>query len=82
MNGVLDTYEHTIKLIQSVVDAHYIKLDNLIEFCNGVVRDLPWKLNNALEDKDENNTHHLACQLVLLCERMMRRFKSDLKELK
>lgn len=79
LNEILDEYECTINLLQPSLDAYRTKLANLIEFCNVVAIDLPWKLENALEDMDENNTHPSARDLVLLCERMMRRFKEELK---
>ncbi|KAI5389830.1 hypothetical protein KIW84_075223 [Lathyrus oleraceus] len=71
LNEILDEYKCTINLLQPSLDAYRTKLANLIEFCNGVAIDLPWKLENALEDMDENNTHPSARDLVLLCERMI-----------
>lgn len=82
MNGVLDTYECTINLLQPTVVTYWTKLAKLLEFCNGVARDLPWRLENALEDMDENTTHPSVCNIIFLCDRMMQRFKDDLKELK
>lgn len=71
MNEILDEYERTINLLQPTIVTYRMKLANLVEFCNGMARDLPWRLDNALEDMDENNTHPSARDLVLLCERMM-----------
>lgn len=80
--GVLDTYEHTIKLLHPTVATYCTKLASLIEFCNSVTRDLPWRLDNNLKDMDGNDTHPTMCNLVLICERMMWRFKDELKDLK
>lgn len=66
LNGVLDTYEHTINLLQPTVVTYRTKLTNLIEFYNSVAMDQPWRLDNALEDMDENNTHPSVCHLILL----------------
>lgn len=39
-------------------------------------------MEDALEDEDESNTPHSILWYVFLCERMMKMFKSELKELK
>lgn len=78
LNEILDEYECTINLLHPSVVAYH-KLANLIDFYNDVAIDLPWKLENSLEDMDEKNTHPSTHDLVLLCERMMRRFKEELK---
>lgn len=71
LNEILDEYEHTINLLQPSVVTYHTQLDNLIELCNGMARDLPRKLDNPLEDMDENNTRPSARDLVFLYERMM-----------
>lgn len=82
LNWVLDTYERTINLLQPTVATYPTKLANLIEFYNSMAIYLPWRLDNALEDMDENNNHPLVCHIVLLYEIMMRRFKDEMKDLK
>lgn len=58
------------------------KYDGLVRFCNELVKEVPWRLDDALEDIDESNTPPSILRFVYICERMMTRFKVELKELK
>lgn len=54
----------------------------MVEFCNWLTIDMPWKLRDALKDMDKDNAHPSAFNFVLFCEGMMQRFKKELRELK
>lgn len=41
LNEILDEYESNINLLQPTVVTCRMKLANLIDFCNGVAKDLP-----------------------------------------
>lgn len=48
MNAKLDTYEGTIYFLHVGRDGYREKLTILVEFCNWLIEDMPWKLRDAL----------------------------------
>lgn len=82
MNGLLNTYARSINILQHVATMYRAKYDGWVRFCNKLTMELPWRLEDALEDEDEINTPHSILWFVFLYEWMMKRFKSELKELK
>ncbi|KAI5426979.1 hypothetical protein KIW84_032417 [Lathyrus oleraceus] len=56
MNGLLDTYAGSINLLQPVVVMYQANYDFLVRFCNELTKEVPWKLEDALEDAYENTT--------------------------
>lgn len=58
------------------------KYDCLVRFCNELTKEVPWNLEDALKDADENTTPHSILQFIYLCDCMIKRFKVELKELK
>lgn len=82
MNGLLDTYDKSIKLLQHVAAMYRAKYEFLVRFCNELTKEVPWKLEDALEDADESTTPYSILRFTCLCDCMMKRFKVELKELK
>ena len=82
MNSLLDTYVGSINLLQPAAALYRAKYDCLARFCNELNQEVPWKLEDALEDTDEKTTPHSILRFLYLCDRMMKRFKVELKEMK
>ncbi|KAI5396617.1 hypothetical protein KIW84_062715 [Lathyrus oleraceus] len=58
INSFLDTYVGSINLLQPSAAMYRVKYDCLVRFCNELTKEDPWKLEDALEDADENTTPH------------------------
>lgn len=82
MDSLLDTYVRSINLLQPAATLYLAKYDCLVRFCNELTKEVPWKLEDALEDSDEKTTPHSILRFIYLCDRMMKRFKVELKEMK
>lgn len=54
----------------------------MVEFCIWLTIDMYWKLRDALEEMDKDNTHPSAFNFILFYEGMVQRFKEELRELK
>lgn len=78
----LDAYKGTIYFLHVERDGYHENFTSLVEFCNWLTRDMPWKLRDALEDLDKNNTHPSVGRYFLFYEDMMQRFNGEMKELK
>lgn len=68
MNGLLDTYVGSINLLQPAAAMYKAKYDFLVRFCNELTKEDPWKVEDALEDADENTTPHSILQFIYLCD--------------
>lgn len=77
MNSLLDTYAGSINLLQPAAALYQAMYDCLARFCNELNQEVPWKLEDALEDTDEKTTPHSILRFLYLCDRMMKRFKVD-----
>lgn len=86
MNSLLDTYANSIDLLQPIAAMYRAKYDCLVRFYNElrfkVELEVPWKLEDDLEDVDECATPYSILRFIYLYELMMKRFKVELKELK
>lgn len=82
MNILLNTYAGSTNLLQPATALYRVKYDCLARFCNELTQEVPWKLEDALKDTDEKSTPHSILQFLYLCDRMMKRFKVELKEMK
>lgn len=80
LKGLFDTYDKFINLLQLVATIYCAKCGCLVRFCNNLTKEVPWRMEDALEDADENITRYSILRFVYLCERMMKRFKAQLKE--
>lgn len=58
MISLFDTYAGSINLLQPVSAMYRAKFDCLVRFCNELTKEVPWKLDDALEDVDEKTTPH------------------------
>lgn len=82
---VVEDYEvlkKTIDFLQKDMDGYRAKLNGLMEFCNWLAQDMPWRLRDAVEELNQDNTHPAVVSFVMLCEGMLKRFKVELEELK
>lgn len=77
-----DTFKKTIDFLQKDKDGYLSKLNGLVEFCNWLAQDMPWRLREVVEGLDQDNTHHVVVGFVMMCEGMLKRFKFELEELK
>lgn len=76
-----DTFRKTIDFLQKDKDGYRSKLNDLVEFCNWLAQDMPWRLREALEGLDQGDTHPAMVGFVMMCEGMVLRFKFELEEL-
>lgn len=76
-----DTFRKTIDFLQKDKDGYCAKLNDLVEFCNWMARDIPWRLREVVEGLDQDDTHPPAVYFVMMCEGMVKRFKFELEEL-
>lgn len=77
-----ESFKRTIDFLQKDRDEYRAELNGLIELCNCSAKDMPWKLRDAMEEFDRDNTHPTMVSFILLCKEMLRRFKEELEELK
>lgn len=70
-----EAFEKTIHFLHKDRDEYHAKLKGLVEFCNWLARDMPWKLRDAIEELDKVKTHPSMVRFILLYEEMMKRFK-------
>lgn len=83
LSGLLDIfYAKSINLLQPAATMYRAKCDFFVRFCDALKKEVPWRLEDVLEDVDESSTPHSILRFIYLCERMMKRFKVELKELK
>lgn len=82
INSLLDTYARSMNLLQPASAMYRAKYDCLVRFCNELTKEVPWKIEDALEDADEKITPHSILRFIYLCDPMMKRFKVKLKETK
>ena len=47
-----EVFKKTIDFLQKDRDGYRAKLNGLVEFCNWLAKDMPWKLRDAIEDLD------------------------------
>ena len=57
MNGLLDTYVRSINLLQPAAAMYRAKYDCLVRLYNELTKEVPWKLEDALEDAGEKLFH-------------------------
>lgn len=81
VNSSLEACEETIQFLHEQRNEYRDKFASLIDFCNGMAKDVPLMLRCALEDIDNDNIPHSVTNFVYLCEYMMKRFKGELEEL-
>ncbi|XP_050896290.1 uncharacterized protein LOC127103035 [Lathyrus oleraceus] len=58
MNSLLDAYVGSINLLQTAAIMYRTKYGCLVRFCNELTKEVPWKIENSLEDVDENTTSY------------------------
>lgn len=58
MNNLLDTYAGSINLLQPAAALYRAKYDCLARFCNELTQEVPWRIEDALDDADEKTTPH------------------------
>lgn len=68
--------------MQKDKDGYRAKLNGLVEFCNWLAQDMPWRLREAVEGLDQDNMHPVVVSFVMLCDGMLKRFKVEFEELK
>ncbi|XP_050889226.1 uncharacterized protein LOC127094432 [Lathyrus oleraceus] len=76
-----ESFKKTIDFLQGDRDKFRAKLDGLVGFCNWAAKELPWKLRDAVEELREDSTPPAIISFILLCKRLLKRFKEELEEL-
>lgn len=55
LNEFMDNYAKYINILSPTAVMYRVKLDSLVRFYNELVRKIPWKLDDTLEDTDKRN---------------------------
>ena len=72
-----ESLKRIIDFLQGDMDKYHAKLNGLVEFFNWEAKDMPWKLRDAMEELNEDNTHPVVVSFILLYRELLRRFKKE-----
>lgn len=76
-----ETFKKTIDFLQKYKDGYRAKLNGLVDLCNWLAQDMPWRLREVVKGLDQDDTHAAVIGFVMMCEGMVKRFKFELEEL-
>ena len=82
LNRVLDEKDETVSFLEEQNEYFYRRYRDMVDMCNRLVVDVPWRLRSALEDLEDNQVPPAVSDFLFLCQDMVNRFKVETKDLK
>ncbi|XP_050895332.1 uncharacterized protein LOC127101951 [Lathyrus oleraceus] len=77
VNASLAACEETIQFLHEQRNEYRNRFASLIDFCNGMAKNVPLMLRCALEDIDNDNIPLSVTKFIYLCEDMMKRREEE-----
>ena len=82
LNRVLDEKDETVSFLEEQNEYFYRRYRDMVDMCNRLVVDVPWRLRSALEDLEDNQVPPAVSEFLFLCQDVVNRFKAETKDLK
>ena len=82
LNRLLDEKDEIVSFLEEQNEHFYWKYSGMVDMCNHLIVDVPWRLRSALEDLEGNKIPPAVSDFLFLCQDAVNRFKAETRDLK
>ena len=82
LNHLLDEKDEIMSFLEEQNAHFYGKYSGMVDMCNRLIVDVPWRLRSALEDLEGNQIPPAVSEFLFLCQDVVNRFKAETRDLK